>query len=335
MFIPQAPIEPPTNLNVISEVQAAEQLQRGDLRQVIKEIFLRHLVNGTIKKNEQQDVRTGVTIRDLKEDRTLIGHNQDEVHFAASVNKIPVALLVLDDLRTGELDLDQTMTWQASDQRGGFGEFDQPGAPLQAPLRDVIYDMLNRSGNTVVRVLVNYALGGPEAVNDRFAAQEGLPNTSLTPLGGDLFYLGDSTSRDSLWAMNRLMEGQDSYGAFMKDALTTNIFTDFGVRSQLAGSDYIVLANKVGILDDIEGNNRHDTGIIYNTKTHRSYGYSFFTTAPFDPDDYSATEQANQSLKDMGRYTLWFAGDRKRHAQEDSPNTLSQPQAEVESRIVY
>lgn len=337
MITPQAPIQPPLNTNVIQDVQAAEQLRRGDIRQIVKEIFLRHLIDGSIKQNERQDVRTGVTIRDLKDDRTIVGHNQDDVHFAASVNKIPVALLVLEDLRSGALDLDQTMAWQASDQRGGFGDFDQPGAPLQAPLSDVIYDMLNRSGNTVVRVLVNYALGGAEAVNERFAAKPGLSNTSLTPLGDGLFYLGDSTSRDSLWAMNELLKNQDQYGSFMKDALATNIFTDFGVRSQLAGNNYITLVNKVGILDDIEGNNRHDMGIIYNSKTHRTYGYSFFTTAPYDPEDFSATEQADQSLKDMGRYALRFAGDKKRRAgsAQQSAGTFKQNVSLPEGRITY
>jgi hypothetical protein len=332
MIIPQAPVEPPVNTNNVTEVQASEQLQRPDIHQIVREIFLRNLINGTVKRNERYGIQTGVAVTDLQSGHTIAGQNQDEVHFAASINKLPIALLVLEDLRAGTLDLDQTMTWQASDQRGGFGFYDQPGAPLEASLRDVLFDLLNRSGNTVTRVLVNGALGGAEAVNDRFAAKPQLSNTSLVPLGNGLFFLGDSTARDSLWAMTELLKTQDSYAAFMKDALATNIFTDFGVRSQLSNKDYVVLANKVGILNDISGNNRHDVGIIYNTKTGKSYGYSFFTTSPFESE--TATPQAEHSLQFMGRHLLHFAGTKKQH-KDAAPDTQRSLQTPAQGRMIY
>ncbi|HTE22873.1 MAG TPA: serine hydrolase [Candidatus Limnocylindria bacterium] len=310
MITPQAPIPQTSITPQTSQVQTTQQAQKPEVQQIIKEVQLRHLLQAAVDQNEAASVLTGVTVRDLKADRTIFGHEQDTKHFAASVNKIPVALLVLEDLRAGTLDLDQVVTWQASDVRGGFGLYDQPGAPMQAPLRDVLYDMLNRSGNTVVRATVNYLLGGPAAVNARFATKPGLPNTSLTVLGPTTFYLGDSTTHDSIWAMEKLMQRQDSYARFMKDAMVTNIFTDFGVRSQLPDSDYVILVNKIGLLDDPEGNNRHDTGIIYNKKTKRSYGYSFFTTSPFESP--TATVRADQSLKDMGSPLLRFAGNPKR-----------------------
>lgn len=333
MLIPQAPIEPPINTNQINDVQAAEQLQRGDIKQIIKEIFLRHLINGTIKENERADVTTGVTIQDMQSGRTIMGHNQDEIHFAASVNKLPIALLVLEELRAGNLTLDQVVSWQASDQRGGFGDFDQPGAPLQGTVEDLLYDMLNRSGNTVVRALVNYTLGGAVAVNERFAEKPGLQNTSLTPFPDGSFWLGDSTTRDSMWAMDELISGGDQYSTLAKDMMSSNIFTDFGVRSQLnLDKDYIVLVNKIGLLDDPDGNNRHDTGIIYNTKTGKRYGFSIFTTADYENTD--GTQQANESLKTMGDYLLRFADDR--HQRPGNGNhSLKQLQLPVEKRIKF
>lgn len=312
-------------------MQAADPFNRGDMRQAVKEIILRHIIQAVIKKNDRAGVTTGVTIMDLQDQHTMLGHNQDQEHFAASINKIPVALLVLEDVRAGTLDLDQIMTWQESDRRGGFGVYDQPGSPLQAPLRDVLYDMLNRSGNTAVRISVNYGLGGAAAVNARFAAEPQLSHTYLIPLDANRFFLGNSTTHDSLWAMSELLKTQDAPGAFMKNALATNIFTDFGVRSQLAGNDYIVLANKIGLLDDVDGNNRHDVGIIYNTRTHKSYGYSFFTTSPFGSP--TATPQADQSLKDMGRFLLRFSGDRAHRMAE--PFTTERAQPQPESKILY
>lgn len=334
MITPQAPITPPANLNNTMEVQAAEQWQRDDVQQMIKEIFLRKLVDGSTKQNEAQGITTGVLIQDLQSHRNLVSHNVDTEHFAASINKIPVSLLVLEDLRAGKLTLDQMMTWQESDRRAGLGVYDQPDSPLQAPLRDVLHDLLNRSGNTAVRIVVNGALGGAAAANERFAAKPQLAHTYLIPVDTNRFFLGNSTPSDSLWAMDQLLKRQDRFAKVMKDALRTNIFTDFGVRSQLAGNNYVVLANKVGTLDDIEGNNRHDLGIVFNTKTHKTYGYSFFTTTPFNEADPSATERADQSLKDMGRYLLRFAGD-KRHRAADAPLLMQQQLAAPEKRVLY
>ena len=332
LMIPQAPIPEQSIPTNVSEVQASEQLEREDIKQLIKEIYLRHLLKKAINQNEAESVITGVTVRDLNADRTVFSHNQNTEHFAASVNKIPIALLALEDLRAGALDLDQIVTWQESDRRGGFGLYDQPGAPLQAPLRDVLYDMLNRSGNTVVRATVNHLLGGAATVNARWAAKPQLSHTYLIILDESRFYLGNSTPHDSMWAMEQLLATQDSYALFMKDALTTNIFTDFGVRSQLQGNDFIVLVNKIGLLDDVEGNNRHDVGIIYNQRTNKSYGYSFFTTSPFDSP--TATPRADQSLKDMGLYALRYAGDKKIHSGKGSGDLRIQNSI-PESRTVY
>jgi hypothetical protein len=44
------------------------------------------------------------------------------------------------------------------------------------------------------------------------------------------------------------------------------------MKGLLDGNDFIVLANKVGILDDLEDNNRHDVGVVYNTKTRQAFG---------------------------------------------------------------
>jgi hypothetical protein len=175
-------------------------------------------------------------------------------------------------------------------------------------------------------------MGGAAAVNERWAKIPQLADTRLQPLDANRFYVGNSTPSDSLWAISQLLKKQDSYAKFLKDTLRTNIYADFGVRTQLSGNDHIVLVNKVGILDDdIDGNNRHDVGIIYNVLTKKSYAYSFFTTSAYA--DAAATPQAERSLKDMGRYTLRYAGDKKKAGEEQQLRTQQAPQAE--RRILY
>jgi beta-lactamase class A len=334
---PQVPIPNPTNFSATAEVSVAAEQQgyHDDINQAVKAIFLRRLVDGSIKDNEARSILTSVTIEDLSADRTIVNHNEETEHFAASVNKLPVALLILEDLRDGKLNMNQMMSWAESDRRAGSGVFDQPGSDLQAPLKDVIYDLLNRSGNTAVRILVNGGLGGAAAVNGRWAEEPNLSHTRLQPVDANRFFLGNSTTHDSLWTMEELMSDHDQYSKFMKQALATNIFTDYGVRSQLADSDYVVLVNKVGILDDVDGNNRHDVGIIYNKRTHERVGYSFFTTTPYNETDPSDTQQAEQSLKDMGRYTLRYAGARTTTASGSAGQQALQQELHSEVRMRY
>jgi hypothetical protein len=195
--------------------------------------------------------------------------------------------------------------------------------------------MLNPSGNTAVRALVNYALGGAAAVNTRWQNELHLQHTYLQPLDANRFYLGNSTARDSLQSLDQLLGTNDQYGAFVKNALATNIYTGYGVRSQLAGSDYIVLANKVGILDDADGNNRHDVGIIYNTRTHKSYGYSFMNTAYGDAVN-TPTAQAGVSLADMGSGVLRYAGDKPVTQQSPQATPFAAPSSPApEHKVLY
>ena len=158
----------------------------------------------------------------------------------------------------------------------------------------------SKVGNTAVRALVNQGMGGAAKVNDRFKNELGLQHTYLQPLDANRFYVGNTTAREAMKNIKTLLTGNDQYQKLVKNALATNIYTDFGVRSQLAGNDYIVLANKVGILDDVDGNSRHDVGLIYNTKTHKVYGYAFMNTAMGEAYN-TATAQAGISLADMGK----------------------------------
>ncbi|HEU4914191.1 MAG TPA: serine hydrolase [Candidatus Saccharimonadales bacterium] len=330
-MITNQPLTLPTyNFDAASEVRQATSAD-SDYSRVIREIYLRRLIDGTVKQNEAQAVATGISIMDLNDGRVLYSHNENTEQFAASINKLPVALLLLEDLRAGKIRMGQMVSWAESDRRGGFGDFDQPGSPLQAPLRDVVYDMLHNSGNTAVRVSVNNVLGGPYAVNDRWATKPQLARTRLQPLDATRFYLGNSTPHDSLWAIRQLTKRQDAPAVFMRDAMKDNIFVDFGVRSQLPDSDFLILVNKIGLLDDAEGNNRHDVGIIYNTRTHRPYAYALMTTAPYNAGDPAATLRADQSLKDIGGALFRFAGGSKRVGGQ----TSSEVRNYVETRMRY
>jgi beta-lactamase class A len=320
-----------TNQQQVLSSDKAADLGEGQASDAYRAPLLKQYISRIINKNEKQKVTTDVSVIDLQTGKLLIGHNVHAEQFAASVNKVPIAELVLADVRAGKLTMDSNLRWTADDVRAGAGVYDQAGAPTVATVRQLLFDMLNPSGNTAVRVLVNNALGGAVHTNTRIAGQLKLKHTYLQPLDANRFYLGNSTAYDSSKSLQRLLAKQDTPGRFVKNALSTNIYTNYGVRSQLAGNDYIVLANKVGILDDVDGNNRHDVGIIYNTKSHKSYAYSFMNTA--HGAAYEApTSQAGASLADMGNGMLRYAGDK---VTESSRSFGAQQQPTPEKKILY
>ena len=304
---------------------------RDDITAIIKTFVLRQFVKKEVKENEKQQILTDVTLYDLESNQKLYGHNEDTEHFAASINKLPVTLLLMENLQAESVTLDTTVSWAASDQRAGNGIYDQPGAVTTATVRQVLHDMLNRSGNTAVRIIVNKVLGGNAAVNARLAAKPELQHTYLIPVDADRFYLGNTTSKESLWVLREILKEDASYARIIKDFMRTNIFVNDGVRSQLAGNDYITLVNKTGLLYDPEGNNVHDVGVIYNAKTGKSYGYSVLTTSPND----AVTPRADQSIKNIGKYFLRFAGDKPMQQTTQQPQTLSAPATQPETKILY
>ena len=293
-----------SNLAIFSDAHASDAAKlealRGDLQQIVNQ-------------NESQYIITSVQVKDLQTGQVLYDHGSGVAQYAASLNKIPLAWLLLQDLRSGAVTMSQQLSWNSSDIISGYGVYDQPNVPPTATVQQLIQDMLNMSGNTATVILGNQVLGGPLAINARLAQYPQLVQTSLQGVrsssGNEGFYLGNTTPREGSWLMEQLQKNKDGYEQFMQHALATNIFTTYGVRSQLSGDPNIELANKVGIIDDSDaGSNRHDEGIIYNIQTHRAYEYSFMTTN--FSTDLSSNVPAEQSLADMGLVVLRFAGER-------------------------
>lgn len=275
----------------------------------IKRLLLAGALHKTVNANENQNITTSVTAYDLTDNKFIYAKNVDTEHYAASTQKIPIVTLVLQDLRAGKLTMDTQLNWAATDQRAGAGVYDAPGAPTTATVRDVIFDMLNRSGNTAIRVLVNKTLGGAAATNERLATYPQLKVTRLQPVDADRFLVGYTTARESAFVFKEFYKHNDIYTAFAKEALANNIFNDYGPRSQVQNPDKITVIDKQGMLNDPEGNNRHDIGVIKNKKTGHEITYTLFTTSPGDSE--ALIPPAEESLQTMGRAMLIYNGDKK------------------------
>lgn len=300
----------------------------------VKRLLLANSLKKTVKSNEKQTIVTSVTAYDLTDKKLIYAHDVDAQHYAASTQKIPVVELVMQDLRAGKITLDTALTWSETDRRAGAGVYDAAGSPTTGTVRDVIFDMLNKSGNTAVRVLVNNVLGGAQATNDRLAAYPQLKVTRLQPLDSNRFFVGYTTAREASYIFYEFYRHDDQFAAFAKNALATNIFNDYAVRSQIQNPDKMTVIDKQGMLNDPEGNNRHDIGVIKNKKTGHQVLYTLYTTSPGESGE-TLIAPAEDSLKAMGRAMLQYDGDTSARPQDSHDNKRSLKKATPENRILY
>ncbi len=302
-----------------------------------KRLILKLQLTRQIIENKRKGIDSSVIVYDETDKKQIHSYNTDYVHWAASLSKLFVTQLLLDDLRAGKVTLDTIVSWDASDRRAGAGEFDGASSPTSASIRSVLFDMLNRSGNTAVRVIVNKALGGAAAVNTRYEKDyPELKVTRLQPVDENRFLLGYTTSREVDFIISKVYKQTDLYAYIVKNALATNIFNDYGPRSQVKDPDSITVIDKQGQLNDPEGNNRHDVGAIENSKNGHTLRYVLMTTNYEQPAG-EVTNFATTSLQEFGKDMLRFEGDRTPRPSEETPELKFQQDTSTteKGRMVY
>lgn len=279
-------------------------LLRGDTSSWMKQQQLRLALDKEIGKNKQDDITTSVYFVDNTHKQVLYRYQIDKEYYAASVNKLPITLLLLEDLRSGKVSLSDKVKLPASAERlqGGGRYDDADNRTHEITIGQALEDLLKRSGNTVVRILVA-ELGGAKKVNERLTQDKSLRKTRLIERDNDEFWLGNTTARESLYLMNRVVEKQDTYGKLVQKALTENIFDDYGVKAQHK-DEYIVLVNKIGQLSDIDGDVRHDVGVIYNTQTSERYSFAILNAA--DTETLINDTQPIDPIQPIGRQLLRY-----------------------------
>lgn len=316
-----------------NNLQAEAQFQEASWD--VKRLILKLQLTKQVIENESKGIDTSVIVYDETDKKSVYAYNTTYKHWAASISKLFVTSLLLEDLRAGKTTLDTIVTWEPSDRRAGAGEFDSATSPTSATVRSVLFDMLNRSGNTAVRVIVNKILGGAAAVNTRYETIPQLKVTRLLPVDDNRFLLGYTTPKESDFIMSKLYHQTDLYAFIVKNALATNIFNDYGPRSQVKNPDTITVIDKQGQLNDPEGNNRHDVGVIENSQNGRKLRYVLMTTN-FEQPVGEVTTFATTSLKEFGKDMLRFAGDRTPAPSQERVQVQQRPSTPAENgRFLY
>jgi beta-lactamase class A len=236
--------------------------------------------------------------------RDVIADDVDFVIEGASVQKLAVALAVLDKVDRGLLRLDQKLDLPESIILGGSGTYHlQAAFGDDLTIANFLVAMLQVSDNTAVRMCGRVA-PGPE-INEILAAK-GFTHTRVEPVEGNpnRFYLGTTTPRE----MHTLVKGladqtllsAASSQAMLRIMRWAEVGYCDGVRRNMSSAERARIGIKYGANEDL----RHEVGVIFDTAGAPVLVFSYFADQVGDVDNYGATNPAVQAHAVLGRTML-------------------------------
>ncbi|AOS63575.1 serine hydrolase [Actinoalloteichus hymeniacidonis] len=241
----------------------------------------------------------------------------DEVVEAYSVNKIAVAVAVLDKVDRGLISLDQQLEVSADivvDDVDGIFHLD--GAyPSLVTVGHALAVLLTVSDNTSVRLC---GLVCPAAELNEILVAKGFPQTQVVPVENpNRFFLGTTTPRETHDLVNALVAGSvlsPESTEFLLNTLRAPVaFTD-GIRREMSSAERLRVATKAGWFAD----GRNEAGVIFDVDGAPVLTYSLFARGSEGADDFGATHPVVQARSVMGRVFL------------DSVTPLSSPKPKLD-----
>lgn len=242
-----------------------------------------------------------VTVADPAGPPVVAVDDQPDLRLEAySVNKIAVAVAVLDKVDRGLLSLAQRVEVTASIVvPGGDGIFSLDGSyPSSVTLGHALAALLTVSDDTAVRLC---GLVCPAAELNAILVGKGFPNTQVQPVTDpNRFYLGTSTPRETHDLLRALVGGTlltASSTAFLLRQLRSPIAYTDGIRRTMSSDERARIATKAGWYADA----RHEAGVIFDAAGAPVLTYALFATGQADAGNFGATHPAVAARAAMGR----------------------------------
>jgi beta-lactamase class A len=242
----------------------------------------------------------------------LLADDPDRPVHGYSVQKIAVAVAVLDKVDRGLLRLDQRLEVTADAVLGGTGLYHlQPVWGDRVTLANALVAMLLVSDNTAVRLCGRVA---PGAEINEILAGKGLAGTRVEPTGdGDRFLLGVTTARETHDLLWRLAAGEllrPASGEFLLRVLRAPGGHTDGVRRDLSSARRARIAGKAGADFDERGAARHEVGVVFDAAGAPALTFAFFADALGEVSDYGGTHPAVRAHAALGPALLAAADAR-------------------------
>ncbi|GLZ34725.1 serine hydrolase [Lentzea sp. NBRC 105346] len=222
--------------------------------------------------------------------KPAVEEDADRVVEAYSVNKIAVAVAVLDKVDRGLIKLtDRVEVTESIVIQDTDGIFALDGAyPSSVTVGHALAALLTVSDNTAVRLC---GLVVPAKELNEILKSKGFVHTQVVPVANpNRFFLGTTTPREMHMLLTKLTDGTLLSPASTQHLLNVlrslTAFTD-GVRLNLSSDERLRVATKAGWFDD----GRNEAGVMFSADGRPILIYSLFASGEFDGD--KATNDAN------------------------------------------
>ncbi|KXK60716.1 hypothetical protein AWW66_17345 [Micromonospora rosaria] len=235
--------------------------------------------------------------------RTVLADDADRVTHGYSVQKLAVAVAVLDAIDRGQLRLDQRLDLTADIILGGSGLYHlQTVWGDEVTVANFLTAMLLVSDNTAVRMCGRVV---PALEINEILAAKGFTHTRVEPVANPYrFFLGVTTPRETHDLLWRLANGTLlSVGSttFLLGVLRwINGYHD-GIRRDMSSAERSRVATKYGADYDERGAARHEVGIVFDQTGAPALTYAFFADTLGDRDNYGGTHPAVRAHAHLGR----------------------------------
>ncbi|MBF9134375.1 serine hydrolase [Plantactinospora sp. S1510] len=234
---------------------------------------------------------------------SIVEDDADHVTHGYSVQKLAVAVAVMDKIDRGELQLDQRLDLSADIILGGTGiYFLQTVWGDQVTVANFLTAMLLVSDNTAVRMCGRVV---PALEINEILAAKGFTHTRVEPVANpNRFFLGVTTPRethDLLWRLATKTLLSTRSADFLLGILRwINGYHD-GIRRNMSSAERSRIATKYGADFDDLGAARHEAGIMFDANGAPTLTYALFADSLGDLDNYGATHPAVQAHAVLGR----------------------------------
>lgn len=218
----------------------------------------------------KQDLKEHITKNNLKisvyvenlRNGAWIGINEKEGFFPTSLNKLPVAILIMKKIEEGKLSLDTMLEIKEEDRIDTYGDLYKT-KEIKLPLRFVMEKMLKESDNTALSILLNYIdLEDIELIYDYYGVDIGMYESGNT----DFVTPKIITNLLKSLYFSSVLEAENSEYLLSLLAQST-----FDIKKSANIADNIRIAHKFGY-NYLENNEFfHDCGIMYIDETRILY----------------------------------------------------------------
>ena len=260
---------PKVEIREIFIVNALEQLKEHKREKEIEEYYKEYKekklyrdIENIIKK---YSVNTNISISYYEFYSGLyIGHNDEQNYVAASVTKVPLAMLICERLESGQLNLNTTMTYLEVDFEEGAGIMFEDNFGQAYTVETLLHNMIVYSDNVAKNMLYRYY----GYYNSRIAMAD-MINSEMSITENDI------SAKEMTKFLKLLYEKKDDpYYGYIVELLTQTIFHE-RLDKYLP---YEIVGHKVG--DYFE--NTHDAAIIFS---ERPYILTVLTKYTEDADE--------------------------------------------------